>query len=184
MPSLVSFLVGTGCRISEALAVKVGDVSQIPRAQVAIRRAITTNESGREVIGALLKSEAAVRTNALPDWLLSLLLDHISTLGLQAESFLFPAPAGALLPTRRFRARFWQPACAQAGVSVTPHDLRHLHASLLFEARRPLTEIAARLGHSSPAITMAIYAHWLADDDSGSARAIPEIKASGHAGWR
>ncbi len=70
---------------------------------------------------------------------------------------------------------FWRPACLEAVVETTPHELRHLHASMLIEGGRPLTEIAARLGHESPAITMSIYAHWLGEDDAGSADVIPEI---------
>lgn len=50
-----------------------------------------------------------------------------------------------------------------------------LQASLLIEAGRPIPEIAARLGHKSPAVTMQVYAHWLRDDDSASAEAIPEF---------
>ena len=94
---------------------------------------------------------------------------------LDIDSFPFPAPAGGWLPIRRFRARFWRPACRQAGIEITPHELRHLHASMLIERGRPLTEIAARLGHESSAMTLSIYAHWLSEDDSCLAEVIPEI---------
>ena len=172
--ALVSFLVGTGCRIGEALAVKMTDVSEIPRAKVEIRRGISTDENGREVVVDQLKYEASHRTITLPDWLWPALGQHIATRELDSDSFLFPAPAGGWLPTRRFRARFWRPACSEAGIETSPNELRHLHASMLIEAGRPLTEIAARLGHGSPAVTMSIYAHWLGKDDSGSADAVPK----------
>ena len=47
--------------------------------------------------------------------------------------------------------------------------------SVLIEAGRPLPEIAARLGHGSPSVTMQVYAHWLRDDDSGSADVVPDF---------
>lgn len=180
--ALVSFLAATGCRIGEALAVKVSDITELPRGQVTIRRGISTDELGREVLVDRLKSDAGYRTITLPDWLPAVLRRQIASRELDVDSFLFAAPAGGWLPTRRFRARFWGPACRAAGVEITPHELRHLHASMLIEAGRPLTEIAARLGHESPAITMSIYAHWLGEDDSGSAEVIPEIGVNEGAG--
>lgn len=46
------------------------------------------------------------------------------------------------------------------------HDLRHTHASQLLDAGVPLHVVSQRLGHSTPVITMTIYAHVLkrADD--------------------
>jgi integrase len=41
------------------------------------------------------------------------------------------------------------------------HSLRHFHASVLIQQRVPIMEVAARLGHASPAVTMAVYAHFL-----------------------
>lgn len=63
----------------------------------------------------------------------------------------------------------------KAGIEVTPHHLRHLQASLLIQASIPLTEIAARLGHKNASVTMSTYAHWLREDDSESADAIPDV---------
>ena len=41
------------------------------------------------------------------------------------------------------------------------HDLRHCHASMLFEQGESITYIQHRLGHSNPAITLSVYAHWI-----------------------
>lgn len=41
------------------------------------------------------------------------------------------------------------------------HSIRHLYASTLIREGRPITEVAAVMGHSSPAITAEIYAHAL-----------------------
>ncbi|MGH8943265.1 MAG: tyrosine-type recombinase/integrase [Acidimicrobiia bacterium] len=66
-----------------------------------------------------------------------------------------PAPDGGLLDPHSFRRRFWKPVAG----STNPHQLRHLQASLLIANGRPLTEVAARLGHRSISVTGAIYAH-------------------------
>jgi len=39
------------------------------------------------------------------------------------------------------------------------HDLRHTHASLLLAAGVPVKEVADRLGHTEPTITLSVYAH-------------------------
>ena len=67
-------------------------------------------------------------------------------------------------PVRRsamFKAAFW-PALKRAGLPhVKFHSLRHSFASRLIQLGRPVTEVAHLLGHSSPAITLKVYAHWL-----------------------
>lgn len=40
------------------------------------------------------------------------------------------------------------------------HSLRHSFASALIVAGSPVTEVQSILGHSSPAITLSVYAHW------------------------
>lgn len=52
-------------------------------------------------------------------------------------------------------------ACENAGVpKITPHTLRHLHASRAWHSYRlSPAEIAARLGHANPVITMQTYSH-------------------------
>ena len=112
----------------------------------------------------------------LPVWLRSKLNEHIEAHDLGPESWLFPAPDGGLMDPRRLRARFWMPAVkAAACPTLRPHQIRHLHASMLFDSGVPLTEIAARLGHENTQVTASVYAHWLRIDDSASAEAIPDI---------
>lgn len=49
---------------------------------------------------------------------------------------------------------------AQAGVQVTTHDFRHHKASSLLNNGAKLSEVQDILGHSSPATTKMIYAHY------------------------
>lgn len=58
-------------------------------------------------------------------------------------------------------------ACVEAGVPViTPHDLRHLHASrLLHDARLSPVEIQHRLGHEKLSTTLDTYAHLVPPED-------------------
>ena len=58
-------------------------------------------------------------------------------------------------------AAAWTRARDAAGVSVRFHDLRHTHASLLLSAGAHPKALQERLGHSSAAFTMNVYAHLL-----------------------
>ena len=48
---------------------------------------------------------------------------------------------------------------AALGRVITPHALRHTHASLLFEQGFSMDEVARRLGHSDSRVTRDIYVH-------------------------
>lgn len=51
-------------------------------------------------------------------------------------------------------------ASRKAGVTCTPHTLRHTSARWMAEAGVPMEEIASYLGHSNPATTYRIYARY------------------------
>lgn len=70
--------------------------------------------------------------------------------------------------------------CTDFGLpAVTPHGLRHLHASLLLGEGVPVTAVSARLGHANPQVTLKIYAHALAGQDILAAQAIGQVMNSG-----
>ena len=70
-------------------------------------------------------------------------------------------------------ARYMLMACKHLGLPhLSPHGLRHLHASLLLAEGLPLPEAARRLGHANPSITAAVYAHAISKDDTAAAQAI------------
>jgi integrase len=49
-----------------------------------------------------------------------------------------------------------------AGVpAIRLNDLRHTHATLMLKHGVPLKVVSERLGHSTPAFTMAVYQHVL-----------------------
>jgi len=78
--------------------------------------------------------------------------------------------------TVRLRAnveRVFKRHCRDAGVGDGhPHLMRHTFASHLFKVGRPVTEISYLLGHSSRAVTMDVYGHFLEDGHVGAAGAL------------
>jgi integrase len=163
---LVLFLAATGCRIGEALAVHAKDVVLVPSPQVRISRTIHDDSSFGPT-----KSRRS-RVISLPKWFVPEFRKHLASL---EGPLLFPAPAGGPLPVRRFSARLWKPPAE--GLGVTPHQFRHLHATQLLELGRPITEVAARLGHRNSRVTMEVYARWIQPDDSAAAAVVPDYSA-------
>lgn len=74
-------------------------------------------------------------------------------------------------PDRRalpFRAKSFSAALDRAhaagAVHVTPHSLRHRHASRLVAQGLPITVVRERLGHAQPSMTLDVYSHVLLHD--------------------
>lgn len=172
------FLAAMGTRIGEALAIRVSDLVEVPKPSVALQRGISIDGNGRVIVKNRLKTDGSVRRATVPGWLWEALHAHIEVQGLHSDDFIFPAPLGGKMDPRRFRARFWRPAAEAAGcLEVTPHTLRHLQASLLVAENRPRTEITARMGWSSPRVLDSVYSHFLAEDDSGAADVVPDMRS-------
>lgn len=62
---------------------------------------------------------------------------------------------------KRDQARCRKELGDDAVPEIRLHDLRHTHATLLLLAREPVHVVSQRLGHSSPVVTMTVYAHVL-----------------------
>jgi integrase len=61
----------------------------------------------------------------------------------------------------------------KAGVPrIRLHDLRHTHASLLFNDGKNIRMISERLGHSDAGITLAVYTHLAQDAQEEAASSI------------
>jgi len=70
--------------------------------------------------------------------------------------------------------------CREAlGAEMLPvirfYDLRHTHATILLLAREPVHVVSQRLGHSSPVVTMTIYAHVLPGNQRAAAETFARI---------
>ncbi|MFF2427929.1 site-specific integrase [Streptomyces mirabilis] len=81
-----------------------------------------------------------------------------------------PAPAEAdIIPPRAEGANPWQGAAAPKDGF---HVLRHTYASIMLEAGEPVVTSARWFGHSSPAITLGYYAHFMPEAGSKGRTAI------------
>ncbi|WP_019873989.1 tyrosine-type recombinase/integrase [Sporichthya polymorpha] len=82
------------------------------------------------------------------------------------------------IPNRWFRSNIWDPAVAAAdiGFRVTPHGLRHAHASWLLAGGADLQVVKERLGHGSIATT-GKYLHALPGADQAALDALDAFRS-------
>jgi integrase len=59
------------------------------------------------------------------------------------------------------------------------HDLRHTHAALWLCNGVNVKAVAARLGHSSPAITLNSYSHWMPEMEEQAVGAVGRLMHGG-----
>ena len=58
---------------------------------------------------------------------------------------------------------------------IVPHSLRHTNATLQIANNVPLTTVANRLGHATPATTTTVYSHAIKSADAAAAQILEDI---------
>lgn len=158
-------LLGTGLRIGEALALTWADVGKD-----TVRVSKTLTRVGGQWVTGTPKTRSGSRMVALPNEVISLL----APLRGEPDALVFAGKHGAPLHGADVEHALRQECDRLALPRMTPHQLRHMHASLLLRAGASITDVSARLGHSNPSITLSIYSHALAGGDQEVARLIGE----------
>lgn len=125
------------------------------------------------------KSAAGTRTLACPTWLLddlASLLGRRKLTAANADELVFVTNAGSPLNYTNWRQREWLPACETAGLAgLKFHDLRSLAATALIDSGANVKTTQTRLGHSSPQVTLALYARATAAADRLAADAVGDV---------
>ena len=164
-----------GLRLGEVTALRFMDFDK-QHGLLDISRALKYTGSTGSFL-ADPKTEAGIRTVALPPTMVQLLSDAWWTDSAMTQIddhwrgdwWIVHGAHGAQLhkdtPSKWFRAF----ADANGFRGVTFHDLRHTHASLLIASGMDVATVAARMGHGSPAVTLSTYTHPFAARDLSAA---------------
>ena len=158
---LWELLLGTGCRISEALALKWSSVN-IDEGYIEITQQLQRVQ-GKLVLREL-KTESSEREIEIDDQLIDVLRDMKTELQQQKiiplDGLLFPNRFGGGLE-HKVVARAFAHSLEKAGIQrhYTLHNLRATHATMCAEADLPTKVTQERLGHADPAITTKYYTH-------------------------
>lgn len=147
-----------GLRFGEVAALRRSDVD-LPRAEVSVRQTLT-EVAGKVTVGPP-KSQASMRTLAIPGPLVAELETHIGTLANHSPAgLLFVNRAGRPLRRSDFRSAVFLPALKRTGLSgLTFHGLRHSAATQWVASGIDLRTVQAWLGHADPQLVLRLYAH-------------------------
>jgi integrase len=153
--ALVIVACHTGLRMGELCALVAGDVD-------LLRRRITVTRNVVEV-GTLhhgnVKTAAGRRVVPLSAAAVEALTPLVGGAG-HRDDLLFTAPTGGYIRLSQWRARFWAPAVAAAGLEgFRCHDMRHTAVSLWMAAGIDPKAIAAWAGHRSVVTVLDRYGH-------------------------
>jgi len=142
------FLEQTGCRVAELRAWEWQDVD------VAGSRIRSRGVKGR-------RGHRRVLWRQVPGWLLEHLLALVPPDDRTPERRLFPG-----LKEGTMRDAIGRASRAAGLPLYSPHDLRHRRGSLWHASGMPARELAERMGHSWPSMSLDVYTHVMPPDEA------------------
>lgn len=170
--ALVLTLAFGGLRFGEATALRRRDVS-------ADGVTVTVTRSVKRVGGSWLvgppKTEAGVRTVALPAFVAAAVAEHLDEhVDAGPTALVFGTSSGTFLAGSNFNSTFRRAVDACGLDPVRIHELRHTGATLAAATGASTKDLMHRLGHSSQAAAL-IYQHASTGRDSEIARALDAL---------
>ncbi len=170
--------------LSALTGTRVGELSAVRLSAIDIDAGVEWIRSSIRAVPGSERSEGPTKTGKsrrihLEETALAFVRDQIALVRAAAEEhgvelvddpFLFPASVDGGKPMRpnTISTRFSR-LRDSLGLSCRLHDLRHFTATYLADAGLGVAVISNRLGHSSSAITLRVYTHWLEDSDATAA---------------
>ena len=166
---MFSLLYYCGLRKGELLALTAADFD-MKRGAVSINKTLAWGKDGLTVHSP--KTASSNRVVTVPAFLIQSVEDYENRLyDLDPDDRLFPYHLASL-------NRQMKKYAALAGVKqIRVHDLRHSHASLLINMGCSPLEVAHRLGHENPAMTLNVYSHMFESKQNEIADKLNDIHA-------
>lgn len=174
---LFIFLLGTGARRSEGLALAWNDID-LDRGNVSIRSSLEHVRKGG-MRRKEPKTRAGRRLVTLSPWLIAELRSHrLRQQELRLQLGLGRLPDDAPVfgrwdgswRTPNSVSAAWSRLAADLGFpEITLHALRHTHVSSLIASGADVVTVSRRIGHANPSITLDIYSHLFGNTDQVAA---------------
>lgn len=173
---MLATLTFAGLRLGEALSLRWRDVD-LTRGTITVRAA---------------KTDAGVRTVNLLPILHNELDDYRARLDPASDALVFCTTTGHRLGATNIRRRILDKAVTNANAKLaedgfeplpeglTPHSLRRTFASLLFALGETPPYVMAQMGHTTPNLTLAIYARQMDRRDGEPERLKTLVEGQAH----
>jgi integrase len=179
---ITSLGLASGCRLGELLALRWCDIDGTT---LTISRSLEQTKSGLRFKEP--KSRHGKRKISLPPSAVAELGEHRRKqlerrmrLGMgraEVYALVFSNDDGSPIKPNNLSVMWNREIRRITGVPpVTFHSMRHCHASALIKGGIDVVSVSRRLGHSSPVITLKVYAHLFGDaGDEAAAKAIEGV---------
>jgi integrase len=169
---IASLGLASGCRLGEILALRWGDLDG---AVLTVGRSLEQTKAGLRFKEP--KSRHGRRKISLPPRGIADLAEHRGDILRLPSALVFCNPDGSPIRPTNTSVMWHREIRRIKGVpNVTFHALRHTHASALIKAGIDVVTVSRRLGHSSPVVTLKVYAHLFGDGaDTDAANAIERM---------
>jgi len=154
LPDMVFFMLATGVRIGEALAVVWSQVD-FEAGTVKITSTLI-RVKGEGLLRKATKSRAGERTLPLPVSAVAMLRRRFMT-GARLDQPLFPDVLGGFRDPANVRRELREARGTEALAWITSHTFRKTAATILDEAALSARLVADQLGHSRPSMTQDVY---------------------------
>ena len=142
------FLLYTGLRRGEALAIEWKDID-FKNKVITVDKAIFFKNNKPELKST--KTTSGIRT-------VPLLTPLTNVLSKVVDKGIYLFGKDKMMTEQSYR-RAWEHYCKDSGVTITPHQLRHAFATILFDAEISSKSAQKILGHADYKTTMEIYTH-------------------------
>ena len=158
---LTEFMALSGLRCGEAIALQASDVDlanrviHVTKTYDSDNKVLTSAKSLCSIRDVFVQDELKAVCCAIREEMLKIRLQNNLK---KPEWFMF-SKDGSHLKYFAYNKYLKETSLAIIGRSLTPHSLRHTHASLLLENGISIDTISRRLGHEDSQITKEIYLH-------------------------
>ena len=143
------FLLYTGCRKGEALALQYKDIDYTTQ-MIKVSKSAYYVGNNAEIKQP--KTQSGTREVILMNRLSNILPKG------KPEHYIFGDSQGNPITAKKFLV-MWKKYCEETGLDLTPHQLRHAYATILFEAGLDEKDAQELKGHSNISTTHDIYTH-------------------------
>lgn len=169
---LTRFLLLSGLRIGEALALQKSDFNDD---YIYIHRTYDTNN---DILCDVPKTDASNRKVYIQPELKELLtcIKVHNKRGKITSTYLFYDRDGNVAHYDAFRSHLIKYSKKYLNREITPHVLRHTHASMLFAKGVDIETVSRRLGHENSKITREIYIHYMEELEQKQAQELAKIR--------
>ncbi len=182
----IALLLSTGMRRGELMGLQWGDID-FEAGKLRVERSVEKTKAGLRIKAP--KTKHGRRTISLPAGAIAVLRQHRKAqlelrlaLGIgrpPTDTFVFGTIEGGIRDPDRITQDWKRFAAARGLPKVTLQALRHSHASALIAAGADPVTVSRRLGHGSPVVTMAVYAHLFGQNDSAITETIDAVLGIG-----